>query len=266
MVRAMDTTFSGLQMRAKSKKALGQRIAIYHYKPLGTKEYLFYLCLGLLAIILPLGYGWIRFQYGYTKYGEIVAHQWGRPWFILAGFALITSLLLIVHRLRLASRYIAVHDHGLILALSSKNAFRWEQLGGISASITQSSLLGQRFRQRHRAIIYPNVGKPLLLNDSYLGLAECISRIKAKLYPRLLPGLSASFQSGQWIYFGPVAIQAQKLRIHKHEFDWSQVNSIHIESGYMVIEWVNHKQQRIRVSEIPNIELLLQFIHTGVTA
>ena len=262
----MDTTLSISEMRSYNKKALGQRIAIYPYRRLGTREYLFYIGLGLFSIVLPLVYGWIRFQYGYTNYGEIVAHQWGRPWFILSGFALITSLLLIVHRLRLASRYIAVHDYGLILALSSKNIYRWEQLAGISTSVTQPSLLGWQFRQQYRAIIFPNAGKPIRLNDSYHGLAECISRIKAKLYPRLLPGLNASFQSGQWIYFGPIAIQAQKLRIHNKDFYWSQIRTINVESGYMVIEWENQAPQRIRASNIPNIELLLQFINTGVTA
>jgi hypothetical protein len=260
----MDTTHSVIEMKPINLKNLGQRIAIYPYRKLGVKENLFYISLGLLSVLLPLGYGWYRFQYGYTKYGEIVAHHWGRPWFLLAGFALITSLLLIVHRLRLTNRFVAIHDYGLVLALSSKKAYRWEHLAGISTSVTQHNLLGYLFHPRYYALILPNVGKPIRLNDSYLGLAECISRIKAKLYPRLLPGLQASFQSGQWLYFGPIAVQTQMLRVRNHDFQWALVKSIHVEAGFLVIEWVNQNQKRFRVSDIPNIELLLQFINTGV--
>jgi hypothetical protein len=262
----MDTHLSAVMNKPGTKKSLGTRIAIYPYRPLRTREYLIYVFLGLFAVGLPLVYGIIRFQYGYTKYGEIVAHLWGRPWFILAGFALITSLLLVVHRKRLASRFIAIHENGLVLALSSKKAYRWEHLAGIAASITQPSVFARSPRQRYHATIYPNVGKPIQLNDDFIGFPEGLTRIKAKLYPRLIPGLSANFKSGQWIYFGPVAIQVHKLKIRNDQYDWSQVETVRIESGYLVVEWINQNRRRIPIAKIPNIEILLQLINTGVTA
>jgi len=262
----MDTRLSVVMKKSTNKKSLGTRIAIYPYRPLRAQEYIIYVFLGIFAVSLPLVYGIIRFQYGYTKYGEIVAHLWGRPWFILAGFALITSLLLIVHRKRLASRYIAIYESGLVLVLSSKIAFRWEHLAGIAASVTQPGVLVRSPRQRYHATIYPNVGKPIQLNDDYIGFPECLTRIKAKLYPRLIPGLSANFQSGQWIYFGPIAIQVHKLKIRNDQYDWSQVKTVRVESGYLVVEWTNQNRRRIPIANIPNIEILLQLINTGVAA
>ncbi|OGO26904.1 MAG: hypothetical protein A2W33_04725 [Chloroflexi bacterium RBG_16_52_11] len=262
----MITRHSEVMKKPNHKNTLGPRIAIYPYRPLRTQEYLLYVFLGIFAVGMPLVYGIIRFQYGYTKYGEIVAHLWGRPWFILAGFALITSLLLIVHRKRLASRFIALHENGLVLALSTKNAFRWEHLAGISASITRPGVVGWSPRQQYHATIYPNVGKAIQLNDDFIGFPECLTRIKAKLYPRIIPGLSANFQSGQWIYFGPVAIQVHKLKIQNNQYDWSQVETVRVESGYLVVEWINQNRQRIPIAKIPNIEILLHLINTGVTA
>lgn len=244
------------------KIRIGPMIARYSYHPLGWKEFLLYFVLGIAASGIPLIYGLNRYQYGYTKYGDTAAIIWSRPWFLLAGLALLTFFLLLVHRLRLSNRYISIHEDGIHLALSYPKSYRWEQIGGIATSVSQSLFFGLSKRTRYRAVIHPNIGNPIYISDSFQNLPEMISRIKASLYPRILPSLTQNFLNGQWVFFGPIAIQLKQISIHRRKFEWSHVQRLTIVAGDLVIELTNPRSFRVPASQIPNIELFLEIINS----
>jgi hypothetical protein len=249
-----------------TRKSLGPLIATYRYRPLQWRESLTYLLLGLVAVGIPLAYGLYRFRDGYNNHGELAAVTWSRPWFLLAGFALICSSLLLVHRMRLAGRFIAVYQNGLALAVGQKQLLRWEEISGIATDMIQPGLFANRRGVQYRAKIIPNIGRPILLAGAYQNLPECITRIKARLYPLLVPELKSSFSTGKWLYFGPVAIQRKTLRLGKNQFSWTQVKRVSIVKGVLVVELVDQTCKRIPVAKIPNFELLLQLIDQGVTS
>jgi hypothetical protein len=247
-----------------TRKSLGPLIAAYRYRPLRWRETILYLGLGVLAIGIPLAYGIIRYSDGYNNHGELAAITWSRPWFLLAIFALLTCSLLIVHRLRLADRYIAVHQKGLYIKVQQLLVLRWEEISGIASAAFQPSLLGIRRSVRYRATIFPNIGKPIIIQGSYENLPECITRLKARLYPLLTAELKPTFTDGKWIYFGPVAIQRDALRFHKHQIPWSEVRRVSVIKGDLMVELVDQSSKRIPVDQIPNVEILLQLIDQGV--
>ena len=49
-----------------------------------------------------------------------------------------------------------------------------------------------------------------------------------------------------------------------HSLAWQQINHICVDSGMLVIQPENEAAIRMPVVEIPNLELLLQTIQTGV--
>jgi len=249
-----------------TRKSLGPLIATYRYHPLRSQESLSYLGLGILAVTIPLAYGLDRYRYGYNNYGELAAITWSRPWFLLAGFALISFCLLLVHRLRLAGRYIALHQRGLCLALTQTQVYRWEQISGIATAMFQPQLFGIKLSTRYRVTIFPNLGRPVHINDSFENVPECMTRLKASLYPRLTPQLKSEFLVGKWVYFGPIAIQRNNLRIRKLQVPWSKVKRVSVAAGDLVVELVDLSNQRLPVDQIPNFEILLQLIDQGVTA
>ena len=246
------------------KNQIGPIIARYQYRPLRRSEFLVYSVLGLTAGGIPLIYGFDRYQYGYTKYGESAAIIWSRPWFLLSGLAILTFFLILVHRFRLSARYISIHKNGIYLSMSYPISYRWEQIGGIATSVTQPLFLGITNRPRYRAVLYPNIGNPIKITDSYLNLPELMSRIKSKLYPRIIPSLTNNFQNGQWVFFGPIAIQLKQISVRKRKYEWSHVRRLNVDSGDLVIELTNPRNLQIPVSQIPNIEILLQIINTRV--
>ena len=247
-----------------TRKSLGTLISTYRYRPMGWRETIIYLGLGLLAVSIPLIYGFLRYRDAYNNHGELAAITWSRPWFLLAGFALICCCLLLVHRLRLAGRYIAVHQRGMYLAINQKQILRWEEISGIATAMFQPSFFAVRRGVQYRAILFPNIGKPIHIQGAYQNLPECITRIKARLYPRLISELKQTFVEGKWVYFGPVAIQRDAFRLQKKQLSWAEVDHVSVAKGELVVELVDHSSKKIPVAKIPNIEILLQLIDQGV--
>ena len=253
-------------LKNTAPKNLGSLIATYRYRPLRWREKLVYLVMGLLAVGLPLAVGSTRYIEGYNNHGELAAVTWSRSWFILAIFALICWSLLIVHRLRLADRYIAIHQKGIAIKIQQASALRWEEISGIASGAFQPSLFGMRGDIRYRATIIPNVGKPIAIRGSFENLPECITRLKARLYPILEAALKPLFVEGKWIYFGPVAVQRDALRLYRLQLPWNDVKRVSISKGDLVVELSDQSSKRIAVDQIPNIEILLQLIDQGVTS
>jgi hypothetical protein len=262
---------------------IGPQIATYRYK----RGVFFSLLLpGLLGVLAPLAYGIWRMDYAYAKHGPIAAASWSRPWFQLATLALVVFGILALYRLLLARRFVSVHKMGVRLRLNpfQTRQMRWEQIAGISNTILQDHFLGVRLRTRQKALLFPGTGNALTLREDLENLPELISRLKASLYPRLLPGLKTSFEAGKWLYFGPIAINKQGMRIKRNRtrnwqpesnqpagnsqaiFTWNRIEHLTVHSGELVVELRDQSPKRIQVSRIPNLELLLQIIQQGVKA
>jgi len=251
-------------VQTPTRRSLGPLIAAYRYRPLRWREMLLYLGVGLLAVGIPLTYGIIKYRDGYNNHGELAAITWSRPWFLVAVFALISCSLLLVHRLRLAGRYIAIHQKGLYLVVQQVFVLRWEEISGIATAAFQPSFFGIRRGIRYRATIFPNLGRTMVINGPYEKLPECITHLKARLYPLLTAELRPTFMDGKWVYFGPVAIQRDTLRLQKKQIPWDEVSRVSVAKGNLVVELVDHSSKRIPVDQIPNIEILLQLIDQGV--
>jgi hypothetical protein len=164
-----------------------------------------------------------------------------------------------------------VHNGGLQLSLGRKQILRWEEIAGVSTEITRYHILGIFSGPRMHGIIFPNTGKPIHLSNAIQNLPELLTILKAKLYPRLLPHLQANLQSGQWLYFGPLAIQHKGIKLliqdmpeQAKTIPWSHVSHVDVNSGFLVVELLDQPDLKLPVSQIPNIELLLQLIQLGV--
>lgn len=247
----------------------GDLIASYRCRPLRWGELLGLILIIGMAISAPLLYGYYRAQYASAYYGPVAARMWSRPWYLLTGLALIVSLALIVYRLFERRRHIDVHANGLLLALSGKKFIPWTSLSGVASGAVQARFLGIPLATRYQAILYPAVGKPVRLDGTLDNLPELLTQVKARLYPRMLAACLKAFSQGQRLYFGNISINQAELRVTDgtpslRNLPWGNIHRIRVESGLLVIESENDKAIQMPVAEIPNLELLLQIIHTGV--
>lgn len=253
----------------KRGKSLGAQIALYRCRPFQGRGLMFLLLGGALSVLTPLGYGFSRGQYAYAKYGPVAAHFWSRPWYLLAGAAFFALLVLLGLRWRRSRRFVAVHQNGLRLRLSRRQDYLWGQLSGIASGAVETLLLGNTLRASHQAVLYPTVDPPIRLDDSLENLPELLTRIKANLYPRLLPDMLQAFKEGKRLYFGRLSISPNELRLQAKNrpprtICWEEMEGITLQSGMLMIKPQNQAAIRLPVAQVPNLELLLQIIQTGV--
>jgi hypothetical protein len=249
---------------------LGPQVALFRSRPLGWRDAFTRLLPGLLGVLAP--YGYAAWLYGQTlpQYGPAAAEQWSQPWFKLAWAALAVFFLLCVLRLLDLRRFAAVHARGLRLhsGVLRTRSLPWKRISGVALSVTQEVFLRSHGHSRLRAVIYPVQGRPIHLDESLQNLPELISRLKASLYPRLLPDLKASFQAGKWLHFGPLAVRVDALRLPQGKFAWETVEGLQVKGGYLAVSWKegqgSARKVHIPISKIPNLELLLQIIREGV--
>jgi hypothetical protein len=218
----------------------------------------------VLAVLLPLFYGRHLFDQA-IQYGPVAARGESLPWYLLAMAAWLVFAALTIYRLWISRRFVAVHQHGIILNIGRNRTLPWGHITGIAVGYTQEYILSRPLAKRFHAWVVPGVGKTIPLDERLDNLPELVTRLKAHLYPRLLTAFQSDFQAGKWVHFGLIAIQRQSLRIQDQTIPWADVRNLTIHEGELVIELVNDRPQRFPVWRIPNVELLLQLIQSGVS-
>jgi hypothetical protein len=213
---------------------------------------------------LPLLYG--RHVYNQAiQNGPVAAARISFPWYLLALTALLVFAVLIVYRLWLTRRFVAVHQRGIVLNLGRGRSLPWGHITGIAVGYSQEYLLNHPLASGFRAWLVPGVGKIIQLDERLEDLPELVTRLKAHLYPRLLPALQADFQARKWVHFGPLAVHNQAVRLQERAISWVEVKNLTIQDGDLIVELVEGRSHRFPVWSIPNVELLLQLIQAGVS-
>ena len=261
--------------RPKTENGLGRLLAEHRGVQPGLWNALVLLASGL-AVLVPLGYGLWRANVAYVQYGSVAANIWGRPWFVLSALASACFLMLAGYRLYLLRRHVAVYKNGvrLRLGLFRSQTFLWKELSGVSSAIVQEHFLHLPLNTTHQAALFPRQGRPVQVRGPLQEMPALIARLKANLYPRLLPGLREQFTAGKQLVFGPVAVQRQGIALQAGGgrsssrspalIPWDEVAEIDLQAGRLIIRLREGDLRRIPVIKIPNLEAMLELVHQGV--
>ncbi|MBC8497185.1 MAG: hypothetical protein ISS57_19715 [Anaerolineales bacterium] len=191
-----------------TQKTLGPATAIYRDRPLRWRDFFLIFLPGGVAALAPFFYGLQRDLYARAYYGPVAAGAWSWPWYALATVALIPLILLALHRVRQAHRIVMLHKHGLMIHWTGGQHHRlpWEEIDGLICNTIENTFLEFPLKTRHRLTICTQSGKLIRIDDRIPKLPELTARLKAKIYPRLLPQLRAAFQKGDTLDFGPIIL------------------------------------------------------------
>jgi len=249
-----------------TQKKIGAIVAIYRDRPLRWRDILLTFIPGGLAVLTPVAYGLLRQRYAQAYYGPTAAEIWSQSWFLLAAVALIAYLSLALRRLRRARQVVIVYKNAIAIRLykNKRFLFYWDQLIGLTCSTVQPKFFGRALKRRHRVMIYPKQGNAISLNDRIPKIMELAGRIKAKLYPRMLPNLRADLSKGRPLNFGPVTLQKDCLRVRGKAIPWDQITGINVQDGRLIVESRTNRPVKISAGQIMNIELLVQLLQEGV--
>jgi hypothetical protein len=247
------------------KNNFGSLIAVYHDRQFYRADILILFLPGVLAILAPLFYGIYLAGRIYSHLGPTPVLPNTLPWFCLAATGWIIFGSLVVYRYTLSKKYIALYQTGLVINSRVKHFYPWSQIKAIQSGTKKIYFLYFELKESFQCALILKKGKIIKISKSINNLPDLINNIKNIFYPIILPTLHDAFLKDKWLNFGSLKIQKRNLEFQSLKVPWNLVNQITISSGTLVIELSNHKTIQIPVCGIPNLELLLQIINSGVT-
>jgi len=255
----------------ETPKILGPSIASYGPRKRHWREAWIWPLPGFILALVLIVTGLDWYYYGYTQYGPIAAQSWSQDWLLWGILIGVTTLLITVWQVFRTRGRVNLYRYGISthLPLQPSRSLRWEEITGIASATIQDSLWGHTLRTRHQSTIFPTQGMPITLDNHLGNLLELTTRLKANLYPRLLPGLRTRYQTGHQLNFGPISIHLKSVTIRDRQIPWEQVSHITVLSGHLIVETHDHVSDhsnniRIPGNQIPNLELLLQVLQRGL--
>lgn len=167
-----------------------------------------------------------------------------------------------------------MHRNGLIIhrAFRKDLMIRWNEVTALYVIQEKSSRQAHSYRTI--AHIQTENNKRISLKESQVeNLIHLVTQIKSSVYIHLLPRIMEKFKQGKVLSFGPLEIHKQYVSIKSHLIGfslkhkkWNDIDYVTIRSGYMLIEIHSHKRIRIKVSKIPNLEILLSVMNQRTRA
>ncbi|NMC14762.1 MAG: hypothetical protein GYA34_17990 [Chloroflexi bacterium] len=250
-------------MQNQNIHQLGPLIAKYKDRQFSWSDLFSLFIPGFLAFSIPAVYALFLAYYAYTNYGKAAAISWIVPWLIISTVAFIIFIVLILYRISVSKRYIAIHNNGIYISLRKKYCLLWDQISGISSEIIQRKFLFLKSNLAFKAIIYTINRDKIKLNPNINHLSGFISRFKKIYYPIINPIIEQNLLKGKNIYFGKVSIDRDFFIVDHNKVQWSLINQVTIQNGRLIVELTDHNKIKIPTSKIQNIELLLALIKQG---
>jgi len=264
---------------------LGHLLSVYRPRPLNQIILWIWFVGGVIISSGMLGYGGYLAISKSAVFGPVPAVYWSSPWFAAGGIILLLCLVGILLGSSKKQPSVRLYVQGLCIEKRKKLVLTWDQIDGIaSGAYSQSDLLRMTRTLCYKASIFPVKGRPVHLRSSSDGmkgianLQELVKRVKEYLYPTMQSELTRMFRSGLPLFFGPVEISQEGIKLRRHipltgmySVPWRNVKRITVLSGYFLVE-LEHQTTRARglpayrqpVTRIPNLELLLKIIDQGV--
>lgn len=252
------------------KNQPGSMLAVYRTRRTSRLPRFLILLVGLLLFMAVFVWGLSRLYFDYTHHGVSAALSWNAGWIAAGTLGVLIWLALTVPPLFQHHAAVYVFQNGLQLSGPKREEYvPWEKVTGIRVDSFASRTGPAR---THHSVELTFAGRPALnLMDHGRGpwvidgLADLISHIKARIYPRILPSLCSKISSGEWLVFGPVCIHAFEISWEGQRLPWKQVQRVSIDSGSLVVEWASPGKPAVRKKmpayAVPNIELMLQIIN-----
>ncbi len=251
--------------RLADRRNFGPKIATFRGRSLQFGTWIFVIIPGSLLTLFCFLYGMLLAGTLYQQHGPALAIIRARSWFIFGTILLVVIGIFFLNRISISFQRIEVFKNGIQFRtrLLSHRSYRWSDLSGIASSATRLTFFGKIIRTSAGGRIYPTFGKPIELTNRFQNIPILIKIVKSNIYPLILPALKSIFRTGGSNQFGRISLSKDYFQISKKKLPWDSVDRIWVDAGYLVVELRGDSNQRVLISEIPNLELLLQVIDWG---
>jgi len=250
--------------------AIGRLVSVYRPSGMGWPERILWgatLFIGLGLFLISA----VVYTNAYHHYGPAAADDWSLVWTLLAWAVLGISLVAFALRLIGKQWRVGVYEQGLLLErpLRRKLPLAWSILGGIANQKIEMVSGNQVLWSQMRIELFTSKGEKLQISNRISMADELCTRIKANLYPRILPDMRVTLRDGKFLSFGCLTISQQGLWFSRtgrtSSITWQFVDRITIQNGRLVIECTQPKRSiKVSAVRVPNLELLLQLVREEI--
>ena len=271
-----------IQSSDKYTDPLGELKTIYRGRRLGRRDLIMAWAASMLALSAILAFSAWQIIRAYPSNLGLASGP-GQFWLLIAYLVLLILGTAFIIRFFESLRFVAIHENGLRWRMSGlrRHELAWDQIAGIATAVIQEQFINIPLCCHHLAVLYPINGDPIIFLETVPEVPEMIAKIKEKFYPQLKARLEAQSSTGQPLWFGPLMIQSDALvlprRITHHDYylylprrlksraiPWQDIRYLAVQCGMLVVKSGNYGTKHIPVSQIPNLELLLDFVEQKV--
>jgi len=244
----------------------GRHIAKFHGCTIELRTWVLIIIPGLLLSLSSCLYGMLLAGNAYQQHGPSLAFIRGRFWFILATILLMILTGYILTRFLISSQRIEIFENGIQYRsfFLRRHAYTWSEVSGIASSATRFTFLRKEMRIIPSGVIYLYSGKSINLTNRFQNIPRLVEIVKSKIYPLIWPTLKFSYRTGGTAQFGRLRLTREHLQIAARSIPWESINRLRAVSGFLVVELRDDSDQKVPISDIPNLELLLKFVDWGI--
>ena len=245
---------------------LGARRRTYRGRPLKWRDLFLIFFPATGGVLFPLAYGTWIFNNKYLQYGPIAAEYWSRPWILLAVFAMTCLVLLAIIRIFQSQKYVSTYQNGLVIRIYPlrKIIIKWSEISEITTLANKITFIGYILQETFSIILCSTYGNSILLDNNIRSMTELAKEIKLNTFRHLLPIFQHEINRGHRVNFGAISMNKEWISLGKNKISWHEVSKVYVNSGFMVIKLMDNNKLKIKISKIPNIDLLFLLLPRGI--
>jgi hypothetical protein len=166
-----------------------------------------------------------------------------------------------------APRIVVTYASGFAAVVGSKRrVWRWEDVTAILTDVRVVSTKRSSYHA-YRYVVWNRAGESMqLLSERLEELSALIRTIKDKTFDRMLPDAQKEWDAGTTMKFGDVSASRDAIEAGGQRLAWSAVSNVMVKNGRLIITPNHGRPIKVRVSNIPNVEMLGSLIGVSPVA
>lgn len=162
---------------------------------------------------------------------------------------------------RKATLSVTVHANGLVWREGrSSRSFRWEEIAQLRTARTRRLVASAEIARTAVHDIVLEDGRVYVATNMLGDVDALIDRIERALRDRLRPRSRLALERGETLVFGPLTLDARGVALGERSIAWSEIESVEVESGVLVVRPREGRSLDVEWSKIPNARLVLELV------
>jgi hypothetical protein len=156
------------------------------------------------------------------------------------------------------------YTHGLRFSSNEGiSTIRWDEISAVYASAVRYGLAGLVWGKHTYLSLDTYQNSHIDVAPTLEGIENLAEIIKQYVYPLVLERYKQQQEQGQSLQFGGILLTPSGITTPKGNLSWSELAQVTLHNGLITLESNQSnggKRLRLSTRNVPNVELLIQFI------